>query len=65
MERQESIGINLVVESLQAEYIHFGTVMRITEAYLKMEEENKNKTILVSFIIQINMREMNIWYLIS
>ena len=44
MERQESIGINLVVESLQTEYIHFGTVMRITEAYLKMEEEDKNKT---------------------
>jgi len=64
MERQESIGINLVVESLQAEYIHFGTVMRITEAYLKMEEEDKIKQI-VSSKIQINMREINIWYLIS
>lgn len=34
MERQKSIGINLVVESVQAEYIHFGTVMRITKANL-------------------------------
>lgn len=43
MERQKSIRVNLVVESVEVEYVHFGAVMRITETYLRLQKKKQCK----------------------